>query len=155
MPKPNIYERLMSRSTHDPVTDCIVWNGTLSVGGYGQIWFNRGTRVTHRVAYELFAPIPGDLVLDHLCRNRRCINPNHLEPVTVAENNLRGEGFMAVHARKTECPKGHPYDDENTWMKYGARRCRICKSEENRLYRQLQKQRAAEAREASGFADAA
>ncbi|MFJ2662519.1 HNH endonuclease signature motif containing protein [Arthrobacter koreensis] len=94
----------------------------------------------HRVAYELFSgPIPNGLVLDHLCRNRGCFNPNHLEPVTRAVNNLRGVGFMAAHARKTHCPKGHPYDEKNTQIKNGARRCRACISIENRRYREKQK----------------
>lgn len=66
----------------------------------------------------MFQPIPDGLVLDHLCRNRACINPNHLEPVSTRVSILRGEGVMARHARKTHCPHGHPYDEPNTWVKY-------------------------------------
>lgn len=145
----NIYERLLWRSVYDPTTEntvpgtptgCIVWNGSFDEGGYGKISVDNKMRFTHRIAYELFAgEVPEGLVLDHLCRNRACFNPGHLEPVTSAENNLRGVGFMAVHARKTHCPKNHPYDESNTWIKYGARRCKACKSEENRLYREKQK----------------
>ena len=128
--KLNIYERLLWRSVNDSSTEnfvpgvrtgCFVWRGSLDKG-YGQLWFRGTMHSTHRIAYELFAGlIPDDLVLDHLCRNRACFNPNRLEPVTAAENNLRGEGCMAAYARKTHCPQGHPYDETNTQMKNGAR----------------------------------
>ena len=135
--KTNTYERLLARSVLDPVTDCILWKGTISKKGYGSLSINDRMRSVHRVAYELFSgQVEDGLVLDHLCRNRACLNANHLEPVTLAENNLRGVGFMAVHARKTHCPHGHPYDEKNTQMKNGARRCRTCISIENRRYRE-------------------
>ena len=78
----------------------------------------------HRLVYELFVgSIPVGLTLDHLCRVRHCVNPAHLEPVTLAENTLRGEGPTAVNSRKTHCPKGHPYDV----MDSGRRRCLVCR----------------------------
>jgi hypothetical protein len=150
----NIYERLLWRSVYDPSTEntvpgvrtgCVIWGGTIDHGGYGDISVHNKMRSTHRIAYELFrGPIPDELVLDHLCRNRACFNPDHLEPVTLAENNLRGEGCMAIYARKTQCPHGHPYDEKNTQMKNGARRCRTCVSRENRLYREKRKAAALE-----------
>jgi hypothetical protein len=133
--KANIYERLMADSEYIPETGCIEWQRPLSQG-YGRLSVDGHMRFAHRVAFVLFAPIPDGLVLDHLCRNPPYINPDHLEPVTVAENNLRGVGCMADYARRTHCPQGHEYTPENTMItKVGARRCRVCKSAENRAYR--------------------
>jgi hypothetical protein len=83
----------------------------------------------HRVAYELLVgPIPEGLELDHLCRNTRCVNPEHLEPVTGRENLMRAvSSWAAKNAAKTHCPQGHPYDEENTKVKRdGGRACRAC-----------------------------
>lgn len=140
-----IYERLSEKSRPNPDTGCIVWTRGTNNAGYGRIWINGANHMAHRVAYELFAPIPDGLVLDHLCRTPACINPNHLEPVTSTENIMRGQGCMADYARRTHCPQGHPYEGENLWLRpaanngSGARRCRECKHEENRRYRELQK----------------
>lgn len=81
------------------------------------------------MSHELHkGPIPEGLVIDHLCRNRGCVNPDHLEAVTQRENILRGEGLAAANARKTHCPKGHPYSGENLYVvpSSGRRQCRIC-----------------------------
>lgn len=141
---PFLYEDILERTTLDVLTGCILWTRTKDAQGYGQIWlYGRGGKYysAHRVTYQMFAPIPEGLVLDHLCRVRHCVNPNHLEPVTVAENNLRGEGIMAQYAKRTHCPKGHPYEGENLWYTpwgnggKGARRCRECKRLGNARYR--------------------
>lgn len=101
---------------------CWQWTGSLARGGYGSIGFEGHTLRAHRVAYEaLVGPIPEGLVLDHLCRNRGCVNPTHLEPVTLHENLLRGEP-----ANRTHCPAGHAYTAQNTWMWHGKRKCREC-----------------------------
>lgn len=89
---------------------CWVWRGaTVGRKGYGCIRSRQGARMAHRFFYEnLVGPIPDGLVLDHLCRNRLCVNPAHLEPVTDRENILRGEGLAAICAARTHCACGKP-----------------------------------------------
>ena len=111
----------------DPETHC--WIGQLSKfpAGYG----NRQGTPAHRLYYEeLVGPIPEGLVTDHLCRNRDCVNPGHLEPVTNRENILRGEGITAQNARKTHCKRGHPLSGDNLYIdpSTGGRVCRVCRS---------------------------
>ncbi|WBB73252.1 HNH endonuclease signature motif containing protein [Micromonospora sp. WMMD1128] len=113
----------------DPAeTGCWLWTAGL-VDGYGRFMVTRqANRAAHRVAYEgLIGPIPDGLVLDHLCRVRNCVNPAHLEPVTILENVMRGETIVAACSAKTHCPKGHPYAGGNLYISpNGARRCQAC-----------------------------
>ena len=114
---------------------CWLWIGYLDPQhGYGK-WNPRSggsPQHAHRVAYEqLVGPVPEGLHLDHLCRVRRCVNPDHLEPVTPRENNRRGYGFAGVHARKTHCPQGHAYDAANTYLYRGMRMCSTCRKARN------------------------
>ena len=109
---------------------CLEWTGAKS-GGYGRI----DRRYVHRIAWEWErGPIPPGLQIDHLCRNRACVNWHHMEPVTQAENKRRGEGGQktgAMQRAKTHCPKGHRYDESNTYLwvgrLYEKRQCRECK----------------------------
>jgi hypothetical protein len=92
----------------EPNSGCHLWAGSTSDWGYGQVRVKGKRVMAHRYAYEKKrGPIPPGLDLDHLCRVRCCVNPDHLEPVTRRENTLRGVGQAAVHARKTHCPYGH------------------------------------------------
>lgn len=109
---------------------CWRWTGNKASNGYGYVSRGRALSkvVAHRVVYTMHrGPIPDGLILDHLCRNRGCVNPAHLEPVTTRENNLRGFGTSGVHARQTHCAHGHEFTTENTKIrKTGARACRTC-----------------------------
>jgi hypothetical protein len=93
-------------------------------------------RRAHRLYYELEkGPIPKGLTLDHLCRVRCCVNPDHLEPVTPVENVMRGESFFAKQARRTHCPQGHEYIGRNLMItRRGERKCRACDLERVRVY---------------------
>lgn len=112
---------------HD--SGCWLWTGAIHPTGYGQMR-TPGTRVStsaHRVVYEsLVEPIAPGLVLDHLCRIRACVNPDHLEPVTHRVNLLRGVGINATNAAKTHCKHGHEFTPENTYRYGNKRQCRTC-----------------------------
>ena len=107
---------------------CWLWTGTITSLGYGQFMVDGRTVSTHRWSYEHHVgPIPSGLVIDHLCRVRNCVNPEHLEPVTNAENVLRGAGLAPTNAAKTHCDHGHPFDAANTYIPpAGFRQCREC-----------------------------
>jgi hypothetical protein len=105
--------------------------------GYMQIGFEARSQLAHRLMYEaLVGPIPDGLTIDHLCRVRACVNPAHLEPVTMRENVLRGTSFAPVNLAKTHCPHGHEYTVENTRIRScGRRACRECCREYDRRRR--------------------
>ncbi|MDQ3274648.1 MAG: HNH endonuclease [Actinomycetota bacterium] len=119
--------------------DCWHWKGTIvqRPGGlpYGQFKESGRRHRAHRFAYELLVgPIPAGLVIDHLCRNTLCVNPEHLEPVTDAVNIARGVSPGAVAARQGACEAGHPHSEENTRIQGGRRHCRACQRESRRRY---------------------
>ena len=116
---------------------CWEWTAT-RWKGYGLFWTKATGRVrAHRLAYQsLVEPIPDGLQVDHLCRNRACVRPAHMEIVTNRENVLRGIGVCAQEARQTHCIHGHPYDLLNTYITpSGKRQCRACDAERRRRYR--------------------
>lgn len=118
----------------EPNSGCWIWLGAENLG-YGRVYFGkrskRRSKMAHRMSYELVrGQIPDGLVIDHLCRNTYCVNPDHLEAVTDAINIRRG--LTGINNRsKTHCPKGHPYDEQNTGRVFAKgvwnRFCRACR----------------------------
>ena len=107
---------------------CWEWPGTVKELGYARRMKDGVQLVVHRAIYEtLIEDIPKDLVCDHLCRNRKCVNPFHLDIVTNKENILRGTGFSAANASKTHCYRGHALKGENLYTtQRGYRACKKC-----------------------------
>jgi hypothetical protein len=105
---------------------CWEWTGALTPKGYARSNFGGKHWLIHRLVWTLLVgDIPEGMTLDHLCRNRRCCNPDHLEPVPHKVNALRGYAPNAINARKTHCKRGHPLD-ESSIDSDGHRRCRRC-----------------------------
>lgn len=115
---------------------CWQWIGGVNSSGYGQFYIERQPHRSHIISYRLIVgKVPEGLELDHLCRNRRCVRPTHLEPVTHRVNCLRGISPAAICAQKTECSKGHPFTVENTYVdRLGKRHCRTCRKAANKKW---------------------
>ena len=126
---PLLKERFMSKVYNDK-SGCWLWTDAVSTVGYGYLGVGgrAGRKVqAHRISYELFkGEIPDKMHIDHLCRVRRYVNPDHLEAVTQRENLLRGKGVTARNAAVTHCPQGHEYNHQNTQLYKGHRLCRMC-----------------------------
>jgi hypothetical protein len=118
----------MERRTRKTST-CWLWTGNVCpTTGYGRLGYMGEKLRAHRVAYELaHGPIPEGLVIDHLCRVTVCVNPAHLEAVTIRENTLRGISPPARRAKATECGRGHAFTEANTIIQRGYRLCRTCR----------------------------
>ena len=153
-PKPRpILDRLLPRFTINGHTGCWDWTGYVMPNGYGKLTIpGSRSNLAHRLMYEeLVGPIPKGLDIDHLCRNRACVNPEHMEPVTrqinlsrspiirqmlaaktaaAAEREAQRRAKLLANPKhnryKTHCPSGHPYDEENTRWYRNSRRCKAC-----------------------------
>lgn len=127
MPAPfRTIEQIIVRHV-DKMDACWIWKGSTTIGGYSSGCFQGKKRLMHRVFYEcLKGPIPEGLQIDHLCKNIRCVNPDHLEPVTPKVNSQRGRGSH------THCLRGHLLSGENLYRhpRYGSRGCKTCRREQ-------------------------
>ena len=126
----NLTEKVMSRIDKNDPNGCWIWIGYINEGGYGRVTAWGKPRLAHRLVYQIeIGTIPEGLVLDHLCRNRKCVNPKHLEPVTSGENTRRGNHKnCGIRKREqTHCIRGHEFNKENTYLRPDGRRlCRSC-----------------------------
>ena len=115
----------------DVLTGCWNWTAQVDRHGYGRFTWAGRRALAHRCAYiVLVGDVPAELVMDHLCRVRRCANPAHLEVVTTEENTRRGRYATATH-----CRNGHAYDEANTYVYRGNRSCRACNTKNEAAYR--------------------
>lgn len=114
--KPNTLDDFWPRVGRIGEKECWPWLGTIGATGYGEFSIRHRSYLAHRMAYMFMrGAIPDGLHIDHLCRNRKCVNPDHMEPVTMEENTRRGFGMCAKNRRKTHCKWGHEFTSENTY----------------------------------------
>ena len=114
-------DRFWPRVVEQP-SGCWLWTGALASTGYGVFYADSTAHFAHRWAYEaMVGPIPEGLVVDHLCKNRACVNPGHFDIVPLAVNSGRN-----THAEKVACTNGHPFTEANTYLWRGHRKCRAC-----------------------------
>lgn len=127
-------ERFEKHYVPVPESGCWLWVGAIQENGYGRFYIDGKMVQAHRYAYEQkHGLIPEGLELDHLCRVRLCVNPDHLEPVTRKENLSRG---INANSEKSHCPKGHHYSGENLYTQPDGRRgCRACGRQNSKKYR--------------------
>ena len=132
LPVPRIANEGRFWSKVEKTSSCWNWIGAIGSAGYGNFGIDNRTYRAHRVSYEwLHGPIPAGLVIDHLCRNKRCVNPDHLEPVTDRVNTIRGDGpriTSELGRARTHCKHGHSLSGANLYVqkKTGYRYCREC-----------------------------
>jgi hypothetical protein len=136
--------RFWSKVKVDTETCCWEWVGA-KTQGYGYVWDGARVTRTHRWAYEALVGIAWDnLELDHLCRNRGCCNPRHLELTTHRENCRRGDAGDVHNRNKTRCPHGHEYTEGNIYRKSnGGRACRVCRRHQSRARKAAERHREA------------
>jgi hypothetical protein len=128
--KEYLKNKLNNCSVPEPNTGCQFWLHDSVTGGYGRIAINKRKVLAHRLSYVLYKGEIGEgLTIDHKCNQPYCINPDHLQAITMRENTMRGSSFAVTNSKKTHCPKGHEYSDSNTFLNSkGRRECRMCRS---------------------------
>jgi hypothetical protein len=133
MDKLTVSERNRFNSKWRKSGDCWLWRGYLDRDGYGTFFFRRLNRRAHRVAwFGSKGDLKEGLVINHTCRNRHCVNPQHLQAITASENTMRDSSSAGyVNSQKTTCPRGHAYDRFYS----GQRVCSTCEAEKKRRLR--------------------
>lgn len=128
---------LFNRNCHK-TNNCWIWKGAVSPQGYGRILFDNHHLMAHRISYLLSGKIiPVGKILDHICRQRNCVNPGHLRVVSQKENVLSGFGLSAINANKTHCKRGHILSIDNLdkySLKEGRRCCKKCRNKNQIRY---------------------
>lgn len=126
----DVEKRFWSKVGLPDENGCMNWLAYKNPHGYGQIKAGPRPVAAHRVSFALrVGTVPEGKEIDHLCRNRACVAPDHLEAVTHRANMLRGETIAAKNSKKTHCKSGHEFSDENTYITpAGVRQCRPCKN---------------------------
>lgn len=146
---PPLIHRIVNK-IEESQSGCWQWTGSKNMDGYAKLSFRRRDRKwqesVHRIMHELFiGKIPDGFQIDHLCRNRGCVNPAHLEAVIPRVNYLRGVGVCAKNLRKTHCVHGHPFSGENLIVEGNRRKCRECQKRDGEKARKENPERFREA----------
>lgn len=124
----SVLDRIERYTFPEPNSGCHIWAGPTNLV-YGVMNISKKNRYVHRIAYELCkGPIPAGLVIDHICKNTLCVNPQHLEAVTQYENVMRSSSPSSISAHRSCCANGHDYTEESTYIYRGVRMCRICRA---------------------------
>lgn len=124
-------QRFWNKVYPEPNTGCWLWGASSDWKGYGKFCVAKRNLMAHRWSYTmLVGDIPEGRQIDHLCRQKGCVRPDHLEPVTAQVNMLRGPTVAATNAAKTACPQEHPLTEDNVLSdRLGRRKCRTCANE--------------------------
>lgn len=127
--------RIFHRSA-ETASGCIEWTGCKTYNGYGRVLHQGRKWIVHLIILEILGiDVPDGMEVDHLCKNRPCFNPRHLEVVKPIVNFMRGENICRLNLNKEKCPKGHPYDIVRMRDGRKGRECSICRKEYRRAYR--------------------